>query len=65
LPLNESSGVRRSNLTPQQRLEAEAAIFGLPAPPPKSERPEQREERERQQTDWARQILAQFDGDSE
>jgi hypothetical protein len=30
MPMNESSGIRRSNLTRQQRLEAEAALYGYP-----------------------------------
>jgi hypothetical protein len=30
MPLNESRGVTRSNLTPQQKREAEAALYGLP-----------------------------------
>jgi len=30
MPLNESTGIRRSNLTRQQQREAEAAIYGLP-----------------------------------
>jgi hypothetical protein len=56
MPMYESSGIRRSNLTKQQRLEAEAALYGYPMTTDEKEKPITREEIER-----LREIVNQHD----
>lgn len=56
MPINEASGLRRSNLTKEQRREAEAAIYGL-----KPIDPMQYAELTAQEIERMRAIVAQHD----